>query len=342
MVVRLRRHARGSVELILDSLPHATRTVLGRDAAGRRPAGRVGLALTSTCASSTPTAPRSCGRLPRAQPAPPRRPAAAARRRGGDAGRLRGRRARIGIVTSKMRPAVDVGLRLVPLGEFDAIVTCEDTDRHKPDPAPVLHGLALLGADPGTAVYVGDSPYDVRAAPRAGVRRRRPRSGATLPGGRSCGPSGPTASRPIARRRSRGEGRDARVAELRRLIDEANHQYYVLDAPSRRTTRVRRLGARAAGDRGRAPRARHAGLADAARGRRAVDPVRPGRAPPADALARERAHRRRVRAWAERLRRLLDGEPLPARDRAEDRRPRRSRWSTSTAASSAGRRAATG
>jgi pyrophosphatase PpaX len=34
----------------------------------------------------------------------------------------------------------------------------------------VLHGLALLGADPGTAAYVGDSPYDVRAGRAAGVR----------------------------------------------------------------------------------------------------------------------------------------------------------------------------
>ena len=61
-------------------------------------------------------------------------------------------------------------MSLVPLGEFDAIVTCEDTDRHKPDPAPVLHGLALLDADPRTTAYVGDSPYDVRAGRAAGVR----------------------------------------------------------------------------------------------------------------------------------------------------------------------------
>jgi pyrophosphatase PpaX len=82
---------------------------------------------------------------------------------------LRGRGARIGIVTSKMRSAVDAGMALVPLGEFDAIVTCEDTGRHKPDPAPVLHGLAVLGADPETTAYVGDSPYDVRAGRAAGV-----------------------------------------------------------------------------------------------------------------------------------------------------------------------------
>ncbi len=122
---------------------------------------------------------------------------------------LRGRRARLGIVTSKMRAAVDAGMSLVPLGEFDAIVTCEDTDRHKPDPAPVLHALALLDADRRTTVYVGDSPYDVRAGRGSG----RADGGRAL-GRRSrrpcCGPSGPTASSPGPRRRSRGEGRDAR------------------------------------------------------------------------------------------------------------------------------------
>jgi pyrophosphatase PpaX len=57
----------------------------------------------------------------------------------------------------------------VPLGTFDAVVTCDDTDRHKPDPAPVVHGLALLGASAADAVYVGDAPYDVRAGRAAGV-----------------------------------------------------------------------------------------------------------------------------------------------------------------------------
>jgi pyrophosphatase PpaX len=83
--------------------------------------------------------------------------------------RGRGRGCVIGIVTSKMRDAVELGLRHVPLGAFDVVVTCDDTDRHKPDPAPVLHGLALLGAPAAEAVYVGDAPYDVRAGRAAGV-----------------------------------------------------------------------------------------------------------------------------------------------------------------------------
>jgi pyrophosphatase PpaX len=34
----------------------------------------------------------------------------------------------------------------------------------------VLRGVELLGADPETTVYVGDSPYDVQAGRAAGVQ----------------------------------------------------------------------------------------------------------------------------------------------------------------------------
>jgi pyrophosphatase PpaX len=82
---------------------------------------------------------------------------------------LRRRGHALGIVTSKMRDAVELGMQHVPLGRFDVVVTCEDTDRHKPDPAPVLHALAALAAPPAGAVYVGDAPYDLRAGREAGV-----------------------------------------------------------------------------------------------------------------------------------------------------------------------------
>ena len=159
-----------SVELILDSLRHATLTVLGHVVPDDVLRARVGRPLREHMRELD--AERADDLVAVYREHNLRRHADLLRPYPGIAemlAGLRGRGARIGIVTSKMRPAVDAGMALVPLGEFDAIVTCEDTDRHKPDPAPVLRGLELLDADPGTTVYVGDSPYDVRAGRAAGV-----------------------------------------------------------------------------------------------------------------------------------------------------------------------------
>jgi pyrophosphatase PpaX len=77
--------------------------------------------------------------------------------------------AAIGVATSKSRDAVDLAFSIQPPAvPFDAIVTLEDTGRHKPDPEPVLTAIARLGATPAEAVYVGDAPYDIEAARAAG------------------------------------------------------------------------------------------------------------------------------------------------------------------------------
>ena len=77
---------------------------------------------------------------------------------------------RLGLVTSKSRPTTDMAFSttgIEPL--FDAIVCAEDTVRNKPYPDPLLRAAELLGVDPGAAVYVGDSPYDLQAARAAGM-----------------------------------------------------------------------------------------------------------------------------------------------------------------------------
>ena len=81
----------------------------------------------------------------------------------------RGRR--LGIVTAKRRTTVQLAFDALPGLEdwFDVVVGSEDTERHKPDPDPLLHALDRLGADAGGAAYVGDSPFDVRAARAAGM-----------------------------------------------------------------------------------------------------------------------------------------------------------------------------
>jgi pyrophosphatase PpaX len=83
---------------------------------------------------------------------------------------LHGEGRRLGVVTVKGRPAVDLTFELLPLGRFFAtVVTGDDTDRHKPDPHPLLLALERLGADGQRAAYVGDSPFDIRAAKAAGM-----------------------------------------------------------------------------------------------------------------------------------------------------------------------------
>jgi pyrophosphatase PpaX len=83
---------------------------------------------------------------------------------------LRAQGRRLGVVTAKRRPAVDRAFVGAGIGElFDVIVSSEDTERHKPDPEPVLKALELLDAQPPDAAYVGDSPFDVAAARAAGV-----------------------------------------------------------------------------------------------------------------------------------------------------------------------------
>ena len=85
--------------------------------------------------------------------------------------RLRAEGRRLGIVTAKRRSTVGLAFERLPGLEtsFDVVVTADDTERHKPDPEPILAALDRLGAPPRDAAYVGDSPFDVRAAKAAGV-----------------------------------------------------------------------------------------------------------------------------------------------------------------------------
>jgi pyrophosphatase PpaX len=77
---------------------------------------------------------------------------------------------KLGIVTAKGRQTVDLAFAVLSLERyFDAVVTADMTDRHKPDPAPVLKALELLESEPADSAFVGDSPYDITAGKAAGV-----------------------------------------------------------------------------------------------------------------------------------------------------------------------------
>jgi pyrophosphatase PpaX len=76
----------------------------------------------------------------------------------------------LGLVTAKLRATVELAFAAVPLERYLRVVVAADhTERHKPHPEPLLKALQLLDRTPATAAYVGDSPYDVRAARAAGV-----------------------------------------------------------------------------------------------------------------------------------------------------------------------------
>ena len=85
--------------------------------------------------------------------------------------RLRAEGRSLGIVTAKRLVTVRLAFDRLPALErnFDVVVTSDDTERHKPDPAPLLEALARLDEHPSRAAYVGDSPFDVQAAKAAQV-----------------------------------------------------------------------------------------------------------------------------------------------------------------------------
>jgi pyrophosphatase PpaX len=85
--------------------------------------------------------------------------------------RLRGRGQRLGIVTAKRRATVKLAFDRFPVLEelTEVLIGSDDTERHKPDPDPLLEALARLGAGPHEAAYVGDSPFDVQAARAGGL-----------------------------------------------------------------------------------------------------------------------------------------------------------------------------
>ena len=84
---------------------------------------------------------------------------------------LRSRGRRLGIVTAKRHRTVGLAFERLPWlrEQFDVVIGFEDTDRHKPDPDPVLAALEQLGVEPSQGAYVGDSPFDIQSAKAAGV-----------------------------------------------------------------------------------------------------------------------------------------------------------------------------
>ena len=94
--------------------------------------------------------------------------------------RLRSRGLTCAVVTSASGGELADLLREAAVADLlpsENLVTSDDADHSKPDPDLVEMALAKLGVGPREVVMIGDTPYDIVAAARAGVSTIAFRSG---------------------------------------------------------------------------------------------------------------------------------------------------------------------
>ncbi len=78
---------------------------------------------------------------------------------------------KLGIVTTKMRTTVTMGLELTGLdGLFDTIITLDDVTNAKPHPEPIVKALEELNSAASEALMVGDNIHDIEGGKNAGTR----------------------------------------------------------------------------------------------------------------------------------------------------------------------------
>jgi sugar-phosphatase len=76
---------------------------------------------------------------------------------------------RFAIVTSASRPLAESRLRAAGLPVPDVLVTADEVESGKPDPAGYLRAACLLGVDPAHSVVLEDAPAGVDAGVAAGM-----------------------------------------------------------------------------------------------------------------------------------------------------------------------------
>ena len=76
----------------------------------------------------------------------------------------------LGIVTSRTHEEMDLVLDPLPISAYFSVCICsDDTEEHKPSPAPLLKYMEETGAGRDEILYVGDSLGDAKCASSAGV-----------------------------------------------------------------------------------------------------------------------------------------------------------------------------
>ena len=84
---------------------------------------------------------------------------------------LKERNYKVGIVTTKMRKAVERGLIKGRLASFfDVVVTLDDVNKPKPDPEPIELALKLIGSTAEETIMVGDNSHDILGGKNAGTK----------------------------------------------------------------------------------------------------------------------------------------------------------------------------
>jgi pyrophosphatase PpaX len=160
-----------SGEMILASMRHATRTVLGREVPDSELVARVGSThLREQMLRFDADRADELVRAYRAHNEPLHAELRACPGMLEVVEQLHRQGRRLGVVTAKRHETVRLAFDVCPVERFIAtIVAADDTQRHKPYPDPVLCALERLGSEPGDAAYVGDAPFDVESAKAAGV-----------------------------------------------------------------------------------------------------------------------------------------------------------------------------
>jgi pyrophosphatase PpaX len=157
--------------IILASMRHATREVLGRDYADDELMQAVGgPGLEAQMHAFAPDRVEELVHVYRAHNEPLHEELRCCEGMDDVLVRLKDGGRRLGVVTAKRRATVELAFASVPLGHlFETIVGGDETTRHKPDPEPLLCAAKRLRASPRDCAYVGDSPFDIKAAKAAGM-----------------------------------------------------------------------------------------------------------------------------------------------------------------------------
>ena len=157
--------------MILASMRHATRTVLGREVPDAELVARVGSThLHEQMLGFDPERADDLVRAYRAHNEPLHAQLQPCAGMVDVLERLRDEGRRLGVVTAKRHATVRLAFDVCPIERFfDTVVAADDTARHKPDPDPVLLAVERLGARHEDTAYVGDAPFDVESAKAAGV-----------------------------------------------------------------------------------------------------------------------------------------------------------------------------